>query len=105
MINASNGDIEFTRLPLEALVFYRFDRARLGGGVTYHLNPELEGSGVVSPLNVKFDDALGFVLQADFLVTDKMAIGLRYTSLNYEVEGVAAKAKSDGLGFTFSYRF
>jgi hypothetical protein len=105
MINASNGDIEFTRLPLEALVFYRFDRVRVGGGVTYHLNPELDGSGVVSPLNVKFDDALGFVLQADFLVTEKMAIGMRYTNLKYEVEGVAASAKSDGVGFTFSYRF
>ena len=104
-INASNGDVEFTRLPLEALVFYRFDRARLGGGLTYHLNPKLEGSGVATPLNLKFDDALGFVLQADFLATEKMAIGLRYTNLEYEVEGAAAKAKSNGLGFTFSYRF
>jgi hypothetical protein len=106
MINASNGDIEFTRVPLEALVFYRFDKVRLGGGITYHLNPELDGSGVATPLNVKFDDALGFVLQADFRLTDKMTIGMRYTSLKYEVEGVAAaSAKSDGLGFTFSYRF
>jgi hypothetical protein len=105
LINASNGDIEFTRLPLEAVVFYRWDRVRLGGGLTYHIKPELEGSGIASPIDVEFDDALGFVLQGDYRVTDKMAIGLRYTNLKYEVSGTSASAKSNGLGLTFSYRF
>jgi hypothetical protein len=105
MINASNGDIDWTRWPLEALVFYRLDKVRLGGGLTYHLNPEVDGSGVATPLNIKFDDALGFVLQADYRLSDKMAIGMRYTNLKYEVDGSSASAKSNGLGFTFSHRF
>ena len=38
LIDASNGDVEWTRIPLEALAFYRFPRVRLGGGLTYHID-------------------------------------------------------------------
>jgi hypothetical protein len=105
VIDADNGDVEFTRIPFEALAFYRWDKVRLGGGLTYHINPELEGSGIAAPVDVNFDDALGFVLQADYGFTDRMAIGLRYTNLKYEVRGSSASAKADGLGLTFSYSF
>jgi Outer membrane protein beta-barrel domain len=105
-VNGSNGDVEFRRFPLEALWFYRFAKVRLGGGLTYHLNPELDGSGVVGGgLDVKFDDALGLVLQGDYRFGEKLTIGLRYTNLEYKVSGASAKAKADGLGVTFGYRF
>jgi hypothetical protein len=104
-VTASNGDVDWTTLPVEMLVFYRLPQWRLGGGLTYHLDPELDGSGVVGGLNVKFDDALGFVLQADYLITPNMAFGARYTNVEYEPEGGGSSAKSDGIGVTFSYRF
>jgi outer membrane protein with beta-barrel domain len=104
-ITAANGDIDFTRIPLDALVFYRFPKARLGGGLTYHMNPKVKGSGVVGGLNVKFDDALGLVLQADYRITEKMAVGARYTSIEYEASGTSATAKSNGLGIVFSMSF
>jgi hypothetical protein len=106
-ITASNGDIEFTRLPLDALVFYRFPDFRVGGGLTYHLNPKLSGSGVVGGLNVNFDDALGLVLQGEYLFPSKgpkMTIGGRYTMLDYKASG-GGTAKSNGLGVTFSISF
>lgn len=101
-ITGSNGDLTFSRLPLDALVFYRLPSVRLGGGVTYHINPDLDGSGVVGGLNVKFEDALGFVLQADWRLTEKMNLGLRYTVLDYEVEGTGGKVDSNGIGIVFS---
>lgn len=104
-ITASNGDVEWTRLPLDALVFYRFEKVRLGGGLTYHLSPELEGSGVIGGLNVKFKDSLGFLLQADYRATDKIAFGVRYTMLDYQVEGSSAEISSNGVGLTFSASF
>jgi hypothetical protein len=104
-ISADNGDIDWTRIPLDALVFYRFSKVRLGGGLTYHMNPKLKGSGVVGGLNVKFDDALGFVLQADYRITEKMAVGARYTSVEYETSGTSVTAKSNGVGVTFSISF
>jgi hypothetical protein len=100
-INASNGSIDWTRFPLEVLVFYRLPQFRLGGGLTYHLSPKLSGSGVTNA-NLKFDDSAGFVLQADYLL-QKITVGLRYTSLQYKVGG--ASVKSDGVGVTFGISF
>jgi opacity protein-like surface antigen len=105
-ITASNGDIDWTMMPVEALLFYRLPQWRLGGGVAYHMNPRLKGSGVVGGLDVKFDDALGLVLQADYLIGQSMAVGARYTSVKYEEKGgTGISAKSGGIGATFSYRF
>jgi outer membrane protein with beta-barrel domain len=102
-ITASNGDITWIRYPLEALVFYRMPQFRVGGGVTYHVGPKLSGSGVVGGLNVKVDDALGVVLQGDYLFTQKASLGLRYTNLSYKANGVSAN--SNGVGVTFGVRF
>ena len=106
VINADNGDIEWTRIPLEALVFYRFPRARVGGGLTYHINPKVEGSGVVGGLDIEFKNALGVLLQADWLITRKIALGGRFTFLEYDAEGAfTGSAKSNGVGITFSMNF
>jgi hypothetical protein len=102
-ISASNGDIKFTRYPLEALVFYRMPKFRVGGGLTYHLSPKVSGSGVASNINGNFDDSLGFVLQGDYLVTQKASVGARYTSLKYKVGGTSIDGSS--IGITAGYRF
>jgi hypothetical protein len=102
-ITAANGDVTWTRFPLEALVFYRAPKFRVGGGLTYHLSPKLSGSGVAGGLNVNVDDALGVVLQGDWLITQRISVGLRYTNLSYKANGV--KANSDGVGVTFGARF
>jgi hypothetical protein len=102
-ITAANGDITWTRFPLEGLVFYRAPKFRVGGGLTYHLSPKLSGSGVAGGLNVNVDDALGAVLQGDWLITQRISVGLRYTNLSYKANGV--KANSDGVGVIFGMRF
>jgi hypothetical protein len=102
-LSASDGSISFTRFPLEALVFYRLPQFRLGGGLTYHLSPKLKGDGVASGLDVKFDNATGFILQADYLINPKMTVGVRYTNLDYKLGGVSAD--SSGIGFTFGISF
>jgi hypothetical protein len=105
MVDADNGDIDWTMMPVEALLFYRLPQWRLGGGLAYHVNPKLKGSGVVGGLNVSFDDALGVVLQADYLIGQGMAVGVRYTNVKYEVSGGGSSVKGGGIGGTFSYRF
>lgn len=104
-VSASNGDIDWTLMPIDMLVFYRLPQWRFGGGLTYHLSPRLKGSGVVGGLDVKFDDALGFVLQGDYLIRPNLAVGARYTNVKYEPKGGGTSAKSDGIGLTFAYRF
>jgi Outer membrane protein beta-barrel domain len=106
LIDADNGEVEWTRFPIEALAFYRFPRVRLGGGLTYHMSPRIETSGAVGNPDVKFKNALGAVLQADWLITDKIALGGRYTILEYDAKGdFAGSAKSNGIGISFSMRF
>jgi len=105
-LSAGDGSASFTRFPLEALVFYRLPQFRVGGGLTYHLNPKLSGDGAASALDgIKFDNAAGLVLQGDYLVSPKMAVGLRYTSLDYKEKVTGTTAKSSGVGFTFSLNF
>jgi hypothetical protein len=106
LIDAENGDVEWTRIPLEALAFYRWQRARLGGGLTYHLSPKLEGSGVVGGLNVKFKNALGVIVQSDWRITENIALGGRFTFLEYDAKAPASgSAKANGFGITFSMNF
>lgn len=102
-IVASNGEIAFDRMPLEAIVFYSLPSVRIGGGVTYHLNPKLEGSGVLAG-RADFKDAFGFLLQADWRLAEKVNLGVRYTILDYEIESTGAKFDSNGLGVVFSVR-
>ena len=109
-VTASNGEVIFSRVPIDVLAFYRFpEHFRVGGGLTYHVNPKLTGSGVVGNVNIGFDNALGLVLQAEYLLppwsprTPKMSIGVRFTMLDYETNG--ATVKSNGVGATFSIAF
>jgi hypothetical protein len=102
-INASNGKIDWTRYPLDALVFYRMPKFRVGGGLTYHIGPKLSGSGVASNVNGNFDDSLGFLLEGDYLVTQKVNVGLRYTNIKYKTGGASIDGSS--VGITAGYRF
>ena len=101
-IHASNGDITWTRFPLDALLFYRWRSFRAGGGATYVIRPRLKGSGEVSDIDTAFGDALGAVLQADYLM-GRVSLGLRYTILEYKAGGTTVK--SNGVGASFGYTF
>ena len=43
-IHANNGDISWTRYPLDALLFYRWEKFRVGAVLTYVIVPKLKGS-------------------------------------------------------------
>jgi hypothetical protein len=104
-VTGSNGDIEFRRLPVDALVFYLTDKWRLGGGVTYHLNPKLDGSGVASGVDVTYKNAIGLLLAAEYRVSEQFAFGLRYTNIEYEPKAGGNTDKGNGFGLTGSFRF
>ena len=104
--HGDNGKVSWTRYPLDVLAFYRWSRFRAGGGITYHFGPKLKGDGDASGLNVKFENAFGFVLQADYRVTENFTAGLRYTAIEYETKATpAVTTKSSGIGLTFGFAF
>jgi hypothetical protein len=105
-IEARNGDIEWTRWPVDALAFYRWPRFRAGGGLTYHVAPRLDGDGAAEGLDVRFKNALGAVVQADWRITEHMFLGVRFTALTYKAKDpVEEDARSNGWGIAFSYNF
>jgi len=118
-IHASNGDIDFSVIPLDALVFYRIPHWRFGGGLTYHMNPKLKGSGDASGLEAEYKNALGIVLQADYMFgqSQKMKLGLRYTNVKYKASKIQdtsiiqvnseppASANTNALGLVFTVAF
>lgn len=80
----SNGSASFSRLPIDASIFYRTQWVQWGVGVTYELNPELdlEDVGIRS---IDFDNAEGYFVQVDWRATPQFAVGLRYTAIDYSV--------------------
>ena len=84
--------------------FYKLKMFRFGGGITYHIRPSLDGDGVVDEIGADFDNALGFVLQSDILFGYYYA-GLRYTAIEYEVEGHNADVGGNSVGVLLGFRF
>lgn len=105
--SGDNGDVRFTRLPLEVLGFWRQEKFRLGGGITHHINPEFEIDidDNIDNGTVEFDNATGFIVQADYLFEDGLALGLRFTAVEYEEDQLPDKIDGDSIGIMLSYIF
>lgn len=105
--SGENGDVCFTRIPLEILGFWKQDNFRLGAGLTHHLSPEFEIDIDNSADNgtVEFDDATGLVVQGDYFFSSQFGVGLRYTSVEYENDFSSEKIDGDSVGLIFSYIF
>ncbi len=101
-IDGSNGSIDWSRFPLEAKLFFNAQRSRFGLGVTYHLSPELEGSGIVSGRQA-FEDAAGVVAEWDYTGWERGYLGLKFTAIDYEVGTLSVNGNS--LGLVLGYRF
>jgi hypothetical protein len=105
--SGDNGDVCFTRIPLEVLGFWKKDNFRLGAGITHHLNPEFEVDidGSIANGTIDFDDATGFVIQGDYFFANQFGLGLRFTSVEYEADFLEKKIDGDSVGFLVSYAF
>jgi hypothetical protein len=104
--DADNGDVSFTRWPIDLLAFYRAGNHRFGGGLTYHMNPEFEiDVDYVADGTVDFDDALGFVLEYDYFFTENLSLGVRGTVIDYEASDVDEEISGNSIGLVFNGYF
>lgn len=83
-VNATNGDATFDRWPLDLILVSRQGNFSLGAGLTYHLSPTFEATVNGSTSRVNFDDSPGFLLQAGYLMAERIELGLRVTLIEYE---------------------
>lgn len=80
-----NGDITFERVPLELLAMYEVipGKLRIGGGVRHDTGINLSAHGVLQGSALKFEDATGGVLQAEWMLGNSFSIVGRYVAIKY----------------------
>ncbi|MFK8082297.1 MAG: outer membrane beta-barrel protein [Granulosicoccus sp.] len=104
-VSATNGDLAFNRITLNAVQFINYsDKVRFGLGVTYHMSPTVEVDFFGINDEFETDDALGFMLLADYALSERSNIGARATQIDYETdESDDISGNSFGLYFTYYF--
>lgn len=103
-VSGADGQIDWNRIPIDFLAFYRTPNWRFGGGVTYHYHPVLRGTGAALG-SVEFKDAVGLVGQIDMIFGERGTVGLRFLMLEYKAKDFDYTANSNGVGITASMSF
>jgi hypothetical protein len=113
--SASNGDVTWDVIPFTALAMFTSPRWKFGGGVTYHLNPELDssfpiydstGNFVSNGIDDKYDNAFGGVVKLQYRITPSLDFGLKGTFIEYELkDDPSVTANGNSVGFVISYQF
>lgn len=103
--NANNGSIKFQRFPVELLAYYHFsEQWRVGAGVRYVSSAKLSSSGVVSGININFDNTTSGVIEGEYFVNPKMGMKLRYVNEKYNAAGYR-EVKASHVGISGNYYF
>lgn len=99
------NNVDWIRLPLSALYFYsnRAWRARAGWGLTYQVGNSINGSGARNGASADVKDALGWVAAFEKDLIGTVALGLRYTWINYKSNAFTERVRGDNLMVTFSF--
>ncbi len=107
-ISASNASAKLTQIPVELLAFYRYRPSyfRIGGGLQYQIDPTFESKGLGIPVPVSFGNALGVVVQGDWVFYESFTASLRYTFLSYSPPLLSESVSGGGvaIGLTFAPR-
>ncbi len=105
--NATNGQIKFTRTPMEVLGFYNFNDGyfRLGMGLRHVSGAHLSSSGVAANVgSADYDASTGTVLEAQFLgkksTGQKVRLGLyvRYVAEKFTSQSSHKTVSGNHMG-------
>jgi len=104
--SASNGDVTWSMIPINALGFYTIPHWRFGGGLTYHVSPKLRSTLDTSRFTDDFENALGAIVQIQYEPFNFMSIGLRGTFIEYELKADSSKkTNGNNLGLVLTFKF
>ena len=98
-----SGSTAFNTIPLEFTVRKKFGSHQIGGGLTFHMNPEwelcIDGVGCET---AEFDSALGFNILYSYNF-QKMFITGKFTFIEYDIASISVDADSFGLYLGFKF--
>jgi len=113
--STSNGSVTWDRIPMTAIAMVKKNRWKFGGGLTYHLNPELSGNFTGydennnyfnDSVDDEYKDALGGVVQVQYQFNSAMAVGIKGTLIEYKLKNNSSiTANGSSIGINFSYTF
>jgi len=105
--NASNGNVRFSRFPLEFLGYYHLNGSwRVGGGLRLDINPKLSGAGAGSAVGtVDFNNATGAVEEVEYLFGQHFGLKLRGIQENFTQSGYSTKISGNQIGLFFDYYY
>jgi opacity protein-like surface antigen len=104
--SATNGDIRFERMPIELLAYGHIGQQwRVGGGARYVSNPKLKSSGAADIGDYSFDNAVGGVIEAEYMVMPRLGVKMRYVSEKFKLSGSSEKIDGSHVGFLANYYF
>jgi len=90
--------------PIEVVVLKQTEKFAFGGGLTYHLNPELKGTGFFAGKGTKYDNALGLLGNVDYRFTENFYMGLKYLLISYK-STAGENITGNSFGITIGYAF
>ena len=104
--SATNADARFTRMPVEVLAYYHLSpQWRVGAGARYVSKPKLKISGVIGNGDVTFDNTMGGVVEAEYLLGQHFGFKLRYVRETYEKKPFSDKIDGSHVGILANYYF
>ncbi|MBA5608121.1 hypothetical protein H3H36_22485 [Duganella sp. FT3S] len=104
--DASNGDADFRRVPVELLGYYHInDQWRVGAGVRFVSNARLHGSGAASGLNADFDNTTGAVLEGEYFVKPNVGLKLRAVREQYTPTHSNVSFSGNHIGMLANFYF
>jgi hypothetical protein len=95
-----DGKAEINTHTVDAIYSIRRGHHRFGFGGSYHIGPIYEENiAGLPPVEIKFDDALGLILQYSYAWQPGpgFQIGARYTLMDYKASGLSLNADSYGI--------
>ncbi len=104
--SADNGSLKFRRYPVEVLGYYHVnDQFRLGGGVRFVNSPKITSSGVVSGVDVEFDNTTGIVIEGEYFFSPNFAVKVRGVKEDYTVKGADTSVSGNHFGVAGTFYF
>lgn len=102
---ARNGDITFSRWPIELIgLWSAAPNVRLGAGLRYATNARLSSSGASYIGNYDMSASTGAIVEAEYLFTPHMGLAARYVSERYKFDN-GVSVDGNHVGVHFSYYF
>lgn len=103
---ASNGDADFSRIPVELIAYFHANEQwRVGGGLRRASKPELSGSGFAAGLNEGFKDSTGAVVEVEYFVNPSLGVKLRAVNEKFESRTYGGSVKGNHVGIFTNYYF